>query len=156
MNFIIDDNKRELKIIDKDNLIYEDKDSIATIKVNNFNGYNSYDKVTKIIAILNNLDDTEFIIYKYILYNIIKNNDTYDCTDIIKFNSHTILDISEQYHISNRTIYRAIASLVVKGIIRYNKNNDKIINGEYILNKEYDTTKYFYKDKINFITIDLV
>lgn len=156
MDFTINQSKGDLKIIDKDNLIYEDKDSVVNLYCKDFNNLTDIQKVTNIIAILNDFSTNELIVYKYILTTIIERNNNMSADNVIKFNSYTITNLASKFCISESSIRRAISTLIAKNVIRRRVNNGKFIDTEYILNKEFDTTPILYKDKVNFLTIQFI
>ena len=137
MKITIKDIRSGSVYVDKDNLSHFKGDEIVNLHIN------TDDKDMKsiyinVIGYLNNFTSNELIVYKYIINNIVKG--------VVRINTSAIHRIAKTNYISNSSISRAINSLRDKDIIAPSIKDGNIILTEYVINEDYDISKYDFED----------
>lgn len=138
MKVTINDVRDNCRYIDKDSLSHYQAKDIINLQVNNDSNISNIDTFINVIAALNNFTNNELIVYSYII------NNHKDC--VITINKAVAKHLAKTNCISLSSITRAVAGLVSKDVINNSIVNGKIVLAEYVVNDNFDITKYLIED----------
>lgn len=152
MNLIIDKIRDNLTIIDKDNNTFSKGDKIININIDNrFVNISNFKKVVNIVCLISEFTVIESTLFKYLINQLIADDFNYYNTCKFNLNSANINNIAIQTGLSTSSIRRAINGLTIKSVLIQNSDNPNY----YYLHNNYDITRFFSDEPIEFITIKL-
>lgn len=155
MNIKISQNKPNLTVYDKDNLLHATDIEIMNIDITKSKLNSPFEKAIKIISNLKQLTETEYKVYRYLILDCISKGFEMKDSTIIDLNKYVITEMSNKLNLCYATIYRMINNLVDKNILTYlcdSKCNP--IRGKYIFINNFDISR-FRNNELKVITITL-
>lgn len=120
--------------VDKENLVMINSDNILNLRVSNNIKVEKLANVIELFGKLNNLTPNAIIVYKYICIMKIVNK----LDNTVTLYNDSIDNIAKISNLSTRSIVRAIHNLLKIGVLRRVIENGKVIDNNYIMNKDYD------------------
>lgn len=120
--------------VDKENLVMINSDNILNLRVSNNIKIEKLSSIIELFGKLNNLTPNAIIVYKYICIMKIVNK----LDNTITLYGDSIDNIAKMSNLSTRSIIRAIQTLLKIGVLRRVIKNGKVIDNNYIINKDYD------------------
>jgi hypothetical protein len=148
MNVIIDYSSNEKNYYQRDNNVIFKDSEICKLRCPNPTYSNSLRKLVDIIANVNNFTNIEYVLYAYIMFNLIDAKDK----QVFTFSVSDIEVLTTKNFTSKSRLYVGIRGLISKGIIR-KKINTK---NSYIIYDNYNLAKIMTnKDSIKLIAIEL-
>lgn len=148
MKITIDEVRDNLTIIDKDYNEITKGNEIININLSKDNKLYNINLIIKLIAIITELTDLETNIYNKLIKKAIELENNMQDSSIIICNKDYIYKLTKYCNCSISSIYRGLAGLTIKGIIK------KIDDCKYIFNYQYNISNRYNHD-VKYITIKL-